>query len=285
MSLTILGGNGFVGTAYKNAYYNPAISNIININNRDDFTVYSRDVLYLISTVHNYNVFTKPTLDIETNLLVLMRVLENWRRRPDAKDGVFNFVSSWFVYGEQVEPHNVSEAAYCDPKGFYSITKRCAEQLLISYCATYGLKYRILRLANVIGPGDKKVSAQKNALQYMTNRLEANHNLEVYGDGHFQRDYIHVDDCARAIELVMAKGKTNEIYNIGNGKTWDFITILKYLKMRLDSSSEIHHIQPKEFHVKVQIPSFYMNTDKLKALGYTPEYTHAKLFDTLLRRD
>jgi len=119
----------------------------------------------------------------------------------------------------------------------------------------------------------------------MANRLEANQPLEVYGEGHFQRDYIHIKDCARAIELVLAKGKTNEVYNIGNGKTWDFITILKYLKMRLDSSSEILRVQPKEFHTKVQIPSFYMNTSKLKALGYAPEYTHAKLFNTLLRED
>ena len=285
MSLTIFGGKGFVGSAYVRAYYDAAIGNIVSINERDDLTVHSKDVLYLISTVHNYNVFHSPTLDIETNLTTLIKVMESWRKRPDSKDGVFNFVSSWFVYGQQEQPHGVKEDAICDPKGFYSITKRCAEQLLISYCATYGLKYRILRLANVIGPGDKKVSAQKNALQYMTNQLEQGHDVEIYGDGRFYRDYIHVDDCARAIELVLSKGNTNEVYNIGNGKTWDFITILAYLKIRLDSPSMFRRIQPKEFHRKVQITSFYMETGKLKSLGYKPEYTYAKLYNTLLRED
>lgn len=285
MSLTILGGHGFVGSAYVKAYYDQAIGTIISINERFDFRVYSKDVLYLISTVHNYNVFGHPKLDIETNLLTLITVLENWRNRTDAKDGVFNFVSSWFVYGQQENPHGVSEDAICDPKGFYSITKRCAEQLLISYCETYGLKYRILRLANVIGPGDKKVSAQKNALQYMVNRLMENQNLDVYGDGHFHRDYIHVDDCSRAIELILTRGDINTIYNVGNGRTWDFITILTYLKIMLDSDSKFNFVKAKDFHKTVQILSFYMNTNKIRALGYAPKYTYAKLYKTLTQRD
>jgi nucleoside-diphosphate-sugar epimerase len=283
LKLTVLGGKGFVGSAYVKKFYDAG--NIVSINERDDLNVYSKDVLYLISTVHNYNVFDKPTLDIETNLITLIKVLENWRQREDSKTGVFNFVSSWFVYGHQDQPHSVSEVAFCDPRGFYSITKRCAEQLLISYCSAHNLKYRILRLANVIGPGDRKVSAQKNALQYMTNLLMEGKPLNLYGDGHFYRDYIHVDDCARAIELAMNKGAVNEVYNIGNGKTWDFITILTYLKLMLGSSSPILNVEPKEFHKKVQIPSFYMNNEKLTNLGYCPKYTFAKLYKTLLREE
>jgi nucleoside-diphosphate-sugar epimerase len=283
MALTILGGKGFVGSAYVRTYYDQAIGNIVSINEKLDLNVYSKDVLYFISTVHNYHIFKDPTLDIETNLVTFIKVLENWRNRPDSKEGVFNFISSWFVYGNQEQPHGVLEDAICDPKGFYSITKHCAERLLISYCATYGLKYRILRLANVIGPGDKKVSAQKNALQYMANQLMEDKSVEIYGDGRFYRDYIHIHDCTRAIDIVINKGNINEIYNVGNGKTWDFITILSYLKVMWDSSSKFTHIEPKEFHKKVQISSFYMNTDKLKALGYEPKYLYAKLFKTLLK--
>lgn len=284
MSLTIFGGRGFVGSAYVKAYYDQAVGNIVSINEKPDLNVYSKDVLYLISTIHNYNMPNHPTLDVETNLIVLIQVLENWRKRPDSKNGVFNFVSSWFVYG-YAGGKIVNEDAICDPKGFYSITKRCAEQLLISYCDTHNLKYRILRLGNVIGPGDKKVSAQKNVLQYLVNKLIAGQDVEVYGDGHFHRDYIHVDDCVRAIDLSITKGQVNEIYNIGNGKTWDFITILSYLKIMLDSPSNLVHVDPKGIYKKVQIPSFYMDTTKLRALGYTPKYKYAKLFQTLLRSD
>lgn len=283
-ALTILGGKGFVGSAYVRAYYDAAIANIISINERNDLSVYSKDVLYLISTIHNYNMPDHPTLDIETNLILLVKVLENWRKRPDAKDGVFNFVSSWFVYG-YADGKPVSEDANCDPKGFYSITKRCAEQLLVSYCETHNLKYRIFRLGNVIGPGDHKVSAQKNVLQFMANKLISGKDVEVYGDGHFHRDYIHADDVATAMHLLMHRGNVNEIYNIGNGRTWDFITILAYLKIMLDSNSKIVHVAPKGIYKTVGIPSFYMDTKKLRALGYKPKYVYAKLFQTLLREE
>lgn len=285
MGLTILGGHGFVGSQYVKTYYDPAVGNIVSVNDRDDYKIYSKDVLYFISTVDNYNVHDYPHLDIETNLSVLIDVLEQWRNyqeREGTTDGVFNFISSWFVYGDQKYPLGVREDADCRPKGFYSITKRCAEQLLVSYCDTYGLKYRILRLGNVIGPGDKKVSARKNALQYLVNRLASNQDIEIYGDGLFLRDYIHVQDCAEAIELVMARGNTNEIYNIGNGVSWPFSLILKYAKDLLGSSSKFTYIEPKEFHKKVQIPTFYMNVDKLERLGYNPSYRGVDLYRTLI---
>lgn len=285
--LTIFGGKGFVGSEYVNSYYDPAIGNIQKVNDKHDYNVYSKDVLYFISTVDNYNVFDHPLLDIETNLSTLITVLENWRKLQEFKgetDGVFNFISSWFVYGEQEEPDSVPEDAICDPKGFYSITKRCAEQLLISYCETYGLKYRILRLGNVLGKGDKKVSARKNALQHLVGKIERNEDIQVYSHGEFYRDYIHVEDCVRAIELVMLNGKENEIYNIGNGKPWKFIEVLMYAIKELKSSSIIEWIEPKTFHKKVQITTFYMNNEKLRSLGYTPVYSGVDLYNSILPR-
>jgi nucleoside-diphosphate-sugar epimerase len=285
MCLTILGGNGFVGGAYVKAFYDAAIGNIASVNRRDDYAVYSKDVLYFISTVHNYNVFDQPLLDIDTNLTTLVRVLENWRKRPDSAGGVFNFLSSWFVYGPQGFPFGIHEEAHCNPRGFYSITKRCAEQLLISYCETYNLRYRILRLGNVVGPGDAKVSAKKNALQHLINQVVANQPVEVYGDGMFFRDYIHVSDCIRAIDIVLQRGERDAIYNVGNGhKVADsLLSILRYVKEQTGSSSEFKFIPAKKFHKTVQVETFGMDVSKLAALGYAPEYIGTKLYDTLFK--
>jgi nucleoside-diphosphate-sugar epimerase len=280
-SLTILGGQGFVGSEYVKTFYDAAIGNISSVNSRNDYSVRSKDVLYFISTVHNYNVFDEPLLDIDTNLSTLVRVLEAWRARPDAKDGVFNFISSWFVYGGE-ERLDVRETEFCNPKGFYSITKRCAEQLLISYCETYGLKYRILRLANVLGLGDPKVSAKKNALQFMIGQICRNEPIQVYGTGEFYRDYIHVTDCVTAVDLAITRGRLNSIYNIGNGKTWKFIDILRYVYERTESVSSFSFIEPKEFHKTVQSTSFYMNTDELKGLGYIPRFIEERLWEEII---
>jgi nucleoside-diphosphate-sugar epimerase len=279
--LTVLGGRGFVGGQYVKDYYHHAVGNIVSVNEREDYEVHSPDVLYFISTVHNFHVFDKPFLDIDTNLTTLVKVLENWRKRSDSKDGVFNFISSWLVYGNQTQPEGVPEVAPCNPKGFYSITKRCAEQLLVSYCETYSLKYRILRLSNVIGAGDKKVSAQKNGLQYMVNKITRNEDVEIYGDGKFFRDFTHVTDCVRAIDLVISKGEVNSTYNIGNGATWYFGDIVKYVHNKLMSKGALRHIEPKDFQKQVVVQSFYMDTTKLKNLGYSPLLTGQALYDTL----
>jgi nucleoside-diphosphate-sugar epimerase len=278
MSLTILGGHGFVGSAYVRAYYHHAVANIKSINARNDYEVYSEDVLHLISTVHNYSVFDNPHLDIDTNLSLLVKVLENWKRYQEStgKRGVFNLASSWSVYGNQ-EHLPVAEGAACDPKGFYIITKRCAEQLLISYCETFGLKYRILRFANIVGPGDSKVSPKKNVLQWNINQLAEGKTVELFGDGKFYRDFMHVDDCVRAVELVMSKGAVNEIFNIGNGPTWYYSEILDYL----NTAGKIVYKEPTDFQKKVPVQSFYMDVTKLKNLGFVPEYVDGKLYETL----
>ena len=273
--INVFGGNGFVG----NEYCNVAKEKFLIKNARNNYAVSSADVVYFISTVHNYNIHSDPTLDIHTNLLTLVNVLENYKSYIKSTDekGCFNFISSWFVYGKDSGYGKVSrgipETDPCDPKGFYSITKRCAEQLLISYCETFGLNYRILRLANVIGKNDKKVSSQKNALQYLLGEINASRPIQLYDGGSFYRDFIDSRDCARGIELVVTSGKLNEIYNVGNGVPCDFRNILDYAKGRVNSTSEFNTIEQKEFHKKVQSSrSFYMDNSKLMSLGYTPNH-------------
>ena len=285
MSLTIFGGTGFVGKHYVDAYYHHAIGNIVSINAREDHEVYSEDVLYLISTVTNYGVFDDVHVDVDTNLTLLIDVLENWKKYQEhtGKRGVFNFISSWSVYGNHKELP-VSETAFCDPRGFYIITKRCAEQLLIDYCIAFGLNYRILRLSNVQGPGDKP-SPKKNALQYTINQLADGKDVELFGDGLFYRDFMHVEDTVRAIETVMCRGKINEIYNIGNGKTWTYAEIMDYVQDRLKSSGRVIYKAPNAFQKSIPVASFYMDIIKLKSLGFIPQYTGAALYDALIPKE
>ena len=283
--VNIFGGNGFVGSEYCRLTKNSIIK-----NDRNVYDVRSANCVYFISTVDNYNVHIDPLLDINTNLVVLMRVLDNYRRyiNPRNADGVFNFISSWFVYGQDsgfgAGAVGIKETDPCDPKGFYSITKRCAEQLLMSYCETFGLKYRILRLANVLGKDDKKVSAKKNAVQYLLGELAANRPVDLYDSGYFYRDYIDVRDCARAIDLVVNRGEVNSIYNIGNGKGIIFRDIIRYARDAMDSGSVISTIEQKEFHKKVQSSrSFFMDNTKLKQLGYRQEHNVNETIDNIIQ--
>jgi nucleoside-diphosphate-sugar epimerase len=197
----------------------------------------------MISTVGNHIVKINPYLDISTNLTLMIEILENWRHRYS--NGVFNFASSLFVYGNTDQP--ATEDSYCDPRGFYSITKRTAEQLLISYCQTYNLKYKIMRFGNVIGIGDQKASLHKNALTYMITEMKHNKPINLYNNGDFYRDYIHVKDLCRAINVVINKGEINSIYNIGNGYPIKLRDIINYV-VELGSKSQINILEQNDFN-------------------------------------
>jgi len=263
--VNIFGGTGFIGSHYAKMY-----SSVIN--DRSSLVPVTDEVLYLISTTDNYNVFTDPYVDIDTNLTHLIRVLENCK----GKNLTFNFASSWFVYGNVPAPG--SEDSLCDPIGFYSITKRAAEQLLITYCKTFNIKYRILRFANVIGPGDKKASSKKNVLTFLVQRLINNQPIQLANGGNFYRDYIHASDLCRAVNLVMEKGELNQIYNIGNSKPILFKDAVLHAKTYFGSTSMVEYT----YDVDQKPVSFYMSCDKLAKLGYEPLYTTEKIIEELV---
>ena len=258
--VNVFGGHGFIGSRFVSL----CKDTIVNERNDLEVKISKGEILYLISTIDNYTMKVNPYIDIETNLTTLMRVLEQCKK----KKVVFNFASSWFVYGDTDLP--AREDSYCNPKGFYSITKRAAEQLLISYCETHNIKYRILRFANVLGTGDKKVSKKKNALTYLLNEMVHHRPIDLYDKGQFIRDYIHIDDLCGAIALIMTRGKVNEIYNVGNQTEVDFYNIIMYAMGYTGSKSVIKEIPQADFHKIVQVKSMTMDNSKLKALGYRP---------------
>ena len=270
--INVFGGNGFVGCRFCDLTPN------VIINERNDYQIKSGEVLYFISTVDNYNVYEDPFIDIETNLTTLIKVLSTHNKDEKL---TFNFISSWFVYGNVPLP--AKEDSYCDPKGFYSITKRTAEQLLISYCETFGINYRILRLSNVLGPQDNKVSKKKNALQYMINQLKDNQDVSLYDGGNLYRDYLYVDDVVSAINLILEKGELNTIYNVGSGNTAYLNKIIDYAKEKLKSSSNIINISPAEFHNIVQTKNMVLDINKLQRLGFKPKYNTMDIINTLIK--
>lgn len=276
--VNLFGGSGFIGSHY-------AKNNGCIVNDRNDLIPKSDSILYMISTTDNYNVLVNPYIDIDTNLTTLMRVLENCKTKKllFKEDITFNFASSWFVYGDTDLP--AREDSYCDPKGFYSITKRAAEQLLVSYCMTNGINYRIMRFANVVGPGDAKTSKKKNALTHLIREIKKGNDVNLYDGGEFIRDYIHVSDLCKAINLIMEKSEVNSIYNIGNSVPINFKEAIDYVIMKTGSKSKINNIEQAEFHKLVQVKSMYMDCSKLKELGYKPEYDMNKILDDLIEND
>lgn len=263
--ISIFGGSGFIGSKFCELYKNE----IVKID-KNDYIPKTNNILYLISTVDNYNIHNNLHIDIDTNLKILMNVLENI---PKNTDTVFNFISSWFVYGQNNEIPFREDYSKCNPTGFYSITKYCAEQLLISFCQTYNIKYRIFRLANVLGEGDTKISKKKNALQYLIKQITENKDVELYYGGQVLRDYIYVDDVCNAIKHCMNNAPCNQIINIGSGEPFVFINLINKAIEYSKSKSKIIHIEPTNFHNIVQVRHSYLDIKKLSSYGYKNQFS------------
>lgn len=272
--MSLYGGTGFIGGTYAKMY-----PQTVSFIPRDQNDPMSNEILYFISTTHNYHIFTEPHKDIDTNLNKLVDVLEACRKtRPDA---TFNFVSSWFVYGMNCTL-NTKESDLCDPRGFYSITKRAAEQMLICYCQTMGLRYRILRMTNIIGKHDAGVSAKKNALQHMIGLLRNNEPVKLYDDGTNIRDFMDVEDACRAIHCCVENSPTGEIINISNSEPSRIGDLIRHAKHKLNSSSELISIETPHFHRVVQVKDVCLNNDKLRSYGYTPSINTMQAVDRIL---
>lgn len=272
--LSVYGHTGFIGSRFCQMY--PQCLGI----HREFNAPQSSNVLYFISTTHNYHIFDEPHRDIDTNLTKLVNVLEECRKF-DCNNLVFNFVSSWFVYGMN-SSLNTKETDFCDPRGFYSITKRAAEQMLICYCNTFGMKYRIFRLTNIIGSNDHGASAKKNALQYMVGLLKKGEPVKLYDNGQNIRDFMHVDDACVAIKTCMDISPVNEIINISNSEPTKIGDAIRYAKDKIGSTSDLVSIDPPHFHKVVQVKDVCLNNDKLISYGYRPSINTWQAIDMLI---
>ena len=273
--INVFGGTGFIGNRFCEMHLQDVI-----INDRNDYTPSNSNILYFISTVDNYHIHNNLHIDIDTNLTVLMNMLENIKKSTFDEKPIINFVSSWFVYGQNNEIPFREDYSHCNPTGFYSITKRCAEQMLICFCQTFGYKYRIFRLANVLGEKDNKISRKKNALQFMIKEIVNNRDVELYYNGEVLRDYIYVDDVCSAIKFCIDSSPTNQIYNIGSGNPYRFIDIINKAIDYSKSSSKIININPSEFHNIVQVRHSYLDVNKIHNLGFKSKYD----IDTIVKK-
>mgnify|MGYP001364270919 FL=1 len=267
--ISVFGSTGYIGSTFCRMYPDK-----ITPVPREEKNFSTDQALYFISTTTNQSVFKDLHVDIDTNLSLFIDILSKCRDR----DVIFNFISSGFVYGNDVLDYK--EWYSCNPTGFYSITKRTAEQLLISYCKTFGIKYRILRIGNVYGL-DKTVTPGKNVLGYMISLLKKNKQIKLFDGGDYLKDYMSVNDVCRAIDLVIEKGEVNEIYNIASGTSQSFRSIITTARDILGSKSELIDVPMPENQKHIQVKNMTLNTEKLRDLGFSCEMSFYQGLQTL----
>ena len=270
MKLSVYGSTGFIGGNFVNLY--PSHYKI----KREDRKPLSNNILYFISTLGNYNLDIDASIDIKTNLLILCEVLNYCKNEKVT----FNFISSSLVYGNPCSLP-AKETSICKPKCFYSITKKCAEDLLISFSETFGIKYRIIRLCSVLGKENKNASNSKNILTRIVNKLKTNENIQLQEERGQIREIIHVEDACRAIELICQKGRVNQIYNLGSGEIIKIESFINLAKEKLQSKSKITYLDKPKSKSEEQKTHFWMDIVRLNDLGFKKNYCYKDIINDI----
>lgn len=138
-----------------------------------------------------------------------------WLDRGTGRPHRFHHISTDEVYGS-LDPHEpaFSETRAYAPNSPYSATKASSDHLVRAYQHTFGLATSTTNCSNNYGPYQ---FPEKLIPLFLINCLTGR-PLPIYGDGMNVRDWLHVDDHCRGIELVLEKGQAGEVYNIGGGQ-------------------------------------------------------------------
>jgi dTDP-glucose 4,6-dehydratase len=172
-------------------------------------------------------------------------------------------VSTDEVYGS-IARGSFTEDSPLRPSSPYSATKAAGDLLVQAHVHTHGIHAVICRGSNSYGP---RQHPEKLIPLCALNALHGD-ALPVYGDGRQVRNWLYVDDFARAIDLVAREGAAGEVYNAGGPDEEENVRVVeRILELTGADSSLIEHVEDRKGHDR----RYSLSSDKMKALGWAPQ--------------
>lgn len=315
MKILVTGGAGFIGSAVIRQYISDTEHEVINldaltyagnleslkdvesnsryhferadIRNKDVieliFDKYQPDaVMHLAAESHVDRSIDGPADFIMTNIVGTYNLLDvtkhYWDQLGEDKKVAFRFhhVSTDEVYGDLDEQGFFTEETAYDPSSPYSASKASSDHLVRAWHRTYGLPVVITNCSNNYGP----FQFPEKLIPLVTlNALEGK-QLPVYGNGSQIRDWLHVDDHARALRLVLEQGVLGETYNIGGHNEKTNLDVVKTICNLLDEMVPDSKHVPHEGLITFVADRpghdvrYAIDADKIdKSLGWIPQET------------
>ncbi|SKB50815.1 dTDP-glucose 4,6-dehydratase [Maribacter arcticus] len=311
MNLLITGGAGFIGShvvrRFVQNYPNYQIynldaltyaGNLENLKDIEDFPNYHfikgdivdepfindlfvkvnfDGVIHLAAESHVDRSIEDPLAFVRTNVIGTVNLLNaaknSWKDSTLGKR--FYHVSTDEVYGALGQEGLFTESTPYDPNSPYSASKASSDHFVRSYGETYNFPYVITNCSNNYGP----YHFPEKLIPLFINNIIEGKSLPVYGDGKYTRDWLFVEDHARAIDLVFHKGDNHETYNIGGFNEWQNIDLVKLLCQVMDkklnrpngkSEELITYVKDRPGHdLRYAIDATKIN----KELGWEPSVT------------
>ena len=305
MNVVITGGNGFIGTSlakkfsskghkvflldfksklkktnvHKNIKYFK--TDITSLNSLKKIKIPKNSVLLHCAGQPSAAVsFQKPYDDHKKNILGMMNII-NFAKKNKIKKIIF--ASTFNVYKENFKFSKLKEISECDPKSLYAISKLAAENYLKVYGNYLGLKWNIVRMFNIYGPGQDKKNKNLGMISIFLNMAKNNSKVLVKGSLKRFRDFIFIGDVIEAwYKLALDKNNYNQIYNLGSGKKITLKILFKYIEKTLNKKIFLK----EEAGTPGDFLGCYADTGKIeKDLKFKPKvslYKGLKLFNNWL---
>lgn len=264
--ILITGGAGFIGShvvrRFVNNYpeyeilnldkltYAGNLANLTDIENKPNYRFVKADitdaalmselfkqenfdaVIHLAAESHVDRSITDPTAFVMTNVIGTVNLLnaarEHWKGAYEQKR--FYHVSTDEVYGALGETGMFTESTAYDPHSPYSASKASSDHFVRAYHDTYGLDVVISNCSNNYGSHH----FPEKLIPLAINNIKNNQPVPVYGKGENIRDWLWVEDHARAIDVIFHEAKTGETYNIGGHNEWKNIDLIHLLCKIMD---------------------------------------------------
>ena len=294
MKILVCGGAGFIGSAFirTNLKNNPQ-NQIINLDNlsigsnknnlkqvennknysfvQDDIknsetiNKITKDVDVIVNFAAESHVdrsISNPKPFIETNVLGTYSLLEAARKN----DKLFIHISTDEIYGDAQDKKSFTEEDLLKPSNPYSATKAAADHLVEAFHRTYGIKCITTRCTNNFGP----YQFPEKLIPKTVIRASKDLKIPLYDGGYQIRSWIYVIDHVEAIESLISKGKSGEVYNI---TAWNEISnktvVEKILKIMNKSTDLVETVGDRPGHDK----RYSIDATKIqKATGWKPKY-------------
>ncbi|WP_426573124.1 dTDP-glucose 4,6-dehydratase [Aquihabitans sp. McL0605] len=217
-------------------------------------------VVHLAAETHVDRSLSGPDVFVRTNCDGT-NILCDVARQHDVQR--FVHVSTDEVYGS-IEVGSFTEDDPVRPRSPYAASKAGADLIALAYFETHGLPVVVTRSSNQFGP----YQYPEKLIPFFTTSLLLGLNVPLYGDGAHVRDWMHVSDNCRALDLVLRHGTAGDIYNIGAGEERPNHEVVgELLRLLGADGSRVDHVIDRLGHDR----RYSIRTDKVRALGWAPE--------------